>query len=66
MAHSRSAIETLAWLVEEAFDGDPDQSLLASLRNLHEEGWLVLPSGTNRSIAEILEHVGWAKWMYED
>ena len=62
----RSSIDTLAWLIEGAFDGDPDQSLLASLRNLRDEDWLMLPPGASRSIAEILEHVGWAKWMYED
>lgn len=62
----RTSIDTLAWLIEDAFDRDTDQSLLASLRDLREEDWLALPVGTGRSIAEILEHVGWAKWMYED
>lgn len=66
MAHSRVTIETLAQLIEDAFEGDPDQSLLANVRNLRDEDWLVLPPGASRSIAEILEHVGWAKWMYED
>src|SRR6266540_2990348 len=66
MTHSRAAIETLAWLIEDAFEGDPDQSLLANLRDLREEDWVALPSGANRSIAEVLEHVGWCKWMYED
>lgn len=62
----REAIETLAWLIEDAFDGDPDQSLLANIRNLREEDWLALPLGANRSIAEVLEHVSWSKWMYEN
>src|ERR1051325_9707500 len=66
MVHSRTAIETLAWLIQDAFDGDPDQSLMANLRDLREEDWHVLQPGASRSIAEILEHVGWAKWMYED
>ena len=63
---SRIAIETLVWLIEDAFNGDPDQSLIANLRDLGDEDWTALPSGANRSIAEILEHVGWSKWMYED
>lgn len=63
---SRTAIETFAWLSEEAFEGDPEHSILANLRNLQEEHWTALPPRANRSIAEILEHVGWAKWMYED
>jgi hypothetical protein len=66
MVHSRTTIETLAWLTEDAFEGDPDQSLMANLRGLGEEDWLALPVGASRSIAEILEHVGWSKWMYED
>jgi uncharacterized damage-inducible protein DinB len=66
MENSRIAVETLAWLIEDAFQGDPDQSLLANLRDLRGEDWTALPSGANRSIAEVLEHVGWCKWMYED
>lgn len=66
MTSSRTAVETLAWLIEDAFRGDSDQSLLANLRDLREEDWTALPAGANRSIAEVLEHVGWCKWMYED
>ena len=63
---SRTAIETLAWLVKQAFDGDPSHSLLANLRDLREEDWTATPRERGRSIADILEHVGWSKWMYED
>ena len=63
---SRTVIETLVWLIEDAFQGDPDNSLLSNLRDLHEEDWTALPAGSNRSIADILEHVGWSKWMYEN
>jgi len=63
---SRVAIDTLVRLIEEAFDGDPSHSLLANLHDLREEDWIVTPRGSGRSIADILEHVGWSKWMYED
>ena len=66
IVQSRTAIDTLAWLTHDAFEGDPDHSLLANLRNLSEEDWTALPQGAGRCIADILEHVGWAKWMYED
>lgn len=66
MSHSRIALETLIWLIGDAFDGDPDQSLLANIRDLREEDWTALPPGAGRSIADVLEHVGWSKWMYED
>jgi uncharacterized damage-inducible protein DinB len=65
-SNSRLAIDTLAWLIEEAFDGDPSHSLLANLRDLREEDWTATPGERGRSIADILEHVGWSKWMYED
>ena len=63
---SRTALDTLAWLIHDAFEGDPDQSLLANLRNVSDEDWIALPTGAGRSIADILEHVGWSKWMYGD
>jgi hypothetical protein len=59
-------IDTLAWLVEDAFDGDPDHSRLANLRDLQDDDWSALLPGAGRSIADILEYVGWCKWMYED
>jgi uncharacterized damage-inducible protein DinB len=64
--NSHTAIDTLVRLIEEAFEGDPSHSLLANLKDLREEDWTATPVGSNRSIADILEHVGWSKWMYED
>jgi len=66
MTHSHTAIDTFAWLIEDAFEGDLDQSLLRNLRGLQDNDWTALPAGAGRSIADILEHVGWSKWMYED
>jgi hypothetical protein len=63
---SRTALETLIWLTNQAFDGDPDQSLISSIRDLRDEDWTALVNGGGRSIADILEHVAWAKWMYDD
>jgi hypothetical protein len=65
-ANPRTAIDTLAWLIEDAFQGDPSHSLLANLRDLRDNEWTVLPPGAGRSIADMLEHVGWCKWMYEN
>jgi hypothetical protein len=63
---ARTGIDMLVWLLEEAFEGDPEQSLMANLSSLTDRDWLDLPPGGGRSIAHILEHVAWAKWMYED
>ncbi len=66
MNTSHIAIDTLARLIEDAFDGDPSHSLLANLHDLREEDWTVTLGEGARSVADILEHVGWSKWMYED
>jgi hypothetical protein len=63
---SRTAVDTLAWLSDEAFAGDPAHSLLANLRDLADDDWNALPPGAGRSIPDILEHVAWSKWMYDD
>lgn len=65
-SNSRTVIDTLAWLIEEAFEGDPSHSLLANLHDLQEEDWTATVAESGRSIADIVEHVGWSKWMYED
>ena len=64
--NSRISIDTLCWLIHEAFEGDPSQSLMSNLVNIRREDWYALPVNGNRSIAEILEHVSWCKWMYEN
>jgi uncharacterized damage-inducible protein DinB len=53
-------------LSENAFGGDSAYALMANLSNLRDEDWDTIPPGGGRSIADILEHVGWAKWMYQD
>ena len=63
---SRDAIDTLAWLTVDAFEGDISHSIVANLRDLQPGYWTAIPPGGNRSIAEIVEHVGWCKWMYAD
>jgi uncharacterized damage-inducible protein DinB len=63
---TRIAIETLVWMTYQAFDGDSDQSLIASIHDVRDQDWEMIPPNGGRSIADILEHVAWAKWMYQD
>ena len=63
---NRTTLDTLCWLIEAAFGSEDSHSLMANLKDLREEDWNTLPPGGGRSIADILEHVGWCKWMYED
>lgn len=65
-ANSRTALETLVWLIEDAFQDNSSHSLLANLHDLKDNEWTSLPTGAGRSVADILEHVGWCKWMYEN
>lgn len=65
-SNAHIAIDTLIWLIKDAFDGDPEHSLLANLGGIQEQEWTALPPSAGRSIADILEHVAWCKWMYED
>jgi len=62
----RTEIETLSSLIDEAYGGERSDSLLSNLTNLREQDWEAIPQGGGRSIAGILEHIGWCKWMYED
>jgi uncharacterized damage-inducible protein DinB len=63
---NRTTLDVFYKLIEDAFMGEGPDSLLSNLRNLREEDWSAIPPGGGRSIADILEHVGWCKWMYED
>jgi uncharacterized damage-inducible protein DinB len=59
-------LNSLCWLIEDAFEGDTPPSLYSNLADLREKDWETLPQGGGRTIADILEHVGWCKWMYEN
>ena len=63
---SRAAIDLLVWLVEGAFERDDNHAVLVNLASVSDAEWSALPPGGGRTIAEIVEHVAWCKWMYED
>jgi uncharacterized damage-inducible protein DinB len=63
---TRVEVDTLCGLVEDAFQGSSPHSLMSNLANIHDGDLTTLPPGAGRTIADILEHVGWCNWMYED
>jgi len=63
---THTSIDLLVWLIEGAFQRDPRHSLRVNLASVSDEEWTALPPGGGRCIAEIVEHVAWCKWMYED
>ena len=68
----RDGIETMLYLLDEAFRGvgieqsNESQALLPNLRSAPDEVWHRLPDGASRSIAAIAIHVGASQVMYND
>jgi uncharacterized damage-inducible protein DinB len=68
----RTGIETLVFLIDEAFLGagieesDESQALLPNLSTVGPDAWRALPPGAARSIESIAIHVGACKIMYDD
>ena len=69
---SRGGIESLLFLMDEAFRGvgieasDESQALVPNLRSVPDEAWHTVPVGLARSIEAIAIHVGACKVMYDD
>jgi hypothetical protein len=69
---SRSGIDALLYLLDEAFRGrgieesDESQALLPNLATVPDDAWRALPAGAARSIEAIAVHVGSCKIMYDD
>jgi uncharacterized damage-inducible protein DinB len=66
----RSGIETMLYLLDEAFRGvgieqsNESQALMPNLRSVPDDAWHRLPPGAARSIESIAIHVGACKIMY--
>jgi len=63
---SRAAIDILTYLLDEAFERSEEHSLLGNLTNVTPEDWLARPIEGTRTIAEIVDHAGAAKFAYWD
>jgi hypothetical protein len=62
----RVGVEQYLYLLEQAFDGNDEHSLLANLRSVGEEDWDWLPPNGSRTIRAIVAHVGECKYVYEN
>lgn len=63
---SRAALDALIREIEYAYDGDPKHSFIANLAAFKDDEWTVYLPHAGRCLADIVEHVAWVKWMYED
>ena len=67
----RTLIDEYLLLMDAAFrrprsrDGDT-HSVLGNLKSAPEAAWDWVPPGGKRTIREIVFHIGWAKYMYDD
>ena len=52
-SNSRIVLDSLVWLIEEAFRGDPSHSLLVNLKDLQDEDWTATPPGSQRWLASV-------------
>src|SRR5215204_3753696 len=60
------AVSPLLWLFDEAFDGMHWHSLVNNIKAVDPRDWSRIPDGGDRSIKEIVEHVGVCKIMYDN
>lgn len=62
---SRVAIEQFLYLLGEAFENSREHSLLANLTSVTADDWRRRPPGGERSILQIVRHVGESKFIYD-
>jgi uncharacterized damage-inducible protein DinB len=66
------AVETLLYLLDEAFEGrgieesNESQVLLTNVATVTEPEWRALPAGASRTIESMVRHVAGCKVMYAD
>ena len=60
------AVEALLYQLDAAFEGEDWHSVLSNRSAVMPEHWLWVPSGGQRSIRDIVSHVGSCKYMYEN
>src|SRR5215469_5441983 len=61
-----SAVSHWVYLLDEAFEGTAWHSLLGNLQSVTSEDWLWVPPGGQRSIRDMVGHVGGSKFMYHN
>jgi uncharacterized damage-inducible protein DinB len=59
-------VSQLLWLLDEAFDGENWHSLANNVKAVDQRDWNRIPDGGDRSVKEIVEHIGVCKLMYEN
>lgn len=61
---ANDGVRQLAYLLQQAFDGDRQHSFLSNLSAVPPSDWRRAPPGGTRTVADIVGHVGWCYFMY--
>jgi hypothetical protein len=62
---TRTAVEQFIYLLDEAFEGSPEHSLVGNVCDLEAEDWTWRPPDGKRSILAIFGHAGSTKYLYD-
>ncbi len=60
------AIQQMLYLMDEAFEGHGEHALLNNLRSVQDNDWHWVPPDGGRSIFDIVQHVGEARFAYDN
>ena len=63
---ANTAVQQMLFLMDEAFEGHGEHALLNNLRSVQEDDWHWVPPNGGRSIFDIVQHVGEARYAYEN
>jgi hypothetical protein len=63
---SRVAVDELLLIMDQAYDQNPQHSLLTNLSVVSNEAWLWLPPGSERSIRHMVAHIAACKFRYDN
>jgi uncharacterized damage-inducible protein DinB len=63
---SSPLVAQLVFLLDEAFEGEQWHSFVNNLNAVDPRDWEWIPAGGDRSIREIVEHIGVCKLMYDN
>src|SRR5262245_60199396 len=63
---SSPSVSELVYLLDEAFEGVQWHSLVHNVGAVDPQDWTWIPSGGDRSVKDIVEHVGVCKIMYDN
>ncbi len=61
---SRAGVESLLYLMDFGFEGNPEHSILGNLQDVRENDWEWRAPGSGRSIKDLALHAITAKYVY--